>query len=198
MSIFNRARDIIIHPRETWQVIKDETVTNKNLFVNYAAPLALIPAVVSLISLTLIGIRLPDGAVIRAPFIEALIGGVAGYALHLVALFLGAWVVKMLAPLFQAKADLNLALKVVVFSMTPVWVVGLFSLAPGLSLLSILGLYGIYLLSLGLGTIVDTPPKKVALYTISVLLVSFLLTAVLSVLTVGLFYGPMFMRMMAS
>ncbi|MBU1026276.1 MAG: YIP1 family protein [Candidatus Margulisbacteria bacterium] len=198
MSIFNRARDIIIHPKETWQVIKDETVSNKDLFVNYAAPLALIPAVASLVSLTLVGIRLPDGAVIRAPFIEAVSGGAIGYALHLIALFLGAWVIKMLAPLFKAKADFNLALKVVVFSMTPVWAVGIFSLAPGLSFLSLLGLYGIYLLSLGLGTILETPSNKVVLYTISVILVSFLISLLLSVLTVGLFYGPMFMRMMAS
>lgn len=197
MTIFSRARDIILNPKVTWQVIKDEKIENKDLFINYAAPLALIPAVCSLIGLTLIGVRVPGGNLVRAPFIESLMAGAVGYVLHLAALLLAAWIVKSLASLFKAKADFNLALKVIVYSMTPVWLVGVFSIAPGLGFLSILGLYGIYLLALGLGTILETPANKVVLYTISILLLSFVLSLVLSVVTVGLFYGPMFMKMMA-
>jgi hypothetical protein len=197
MNIFERARDIILKPKETWPVIKGESIEIKQLFLNYAAPLALIPALCSLIGMTLIGIRMPSGNVVRSPFFASLSGGVVGYVLNLASIFLVAWIVKLLAPYFNSKADLNSSVKVVIYSMTPVWLVGIFALLPGLGILSILGLYGIYLLVLGLQEILDTPSNRVALYTIAVLAVGFLISLILSGIVVGLFYGPMYMHMMA-
>lgn len=197
MKILERARDIILNPRITWQTIKEEAVEVKLLFVNYAAPLALIPVVCSLIGMTIIGIRMPAGSMIRAPFLSALFGGLTGYILHLAGVLLGGWVVKILAPFFGSKNDLNSAVKVVVYSMTPVWLAGVFSLIPGLGILSLLGLYGIYLLVLGLPVIMETPSEKVALYTISILAVGLLISLILSGIIVGTIYGPMYMRMMA-
>jgi hypothetical protein len=197
MKILERARDIILNPRVTWQAVKEETVELKQLFVNYAAPLALIPVVSSLIGMTIIGIRMPAGSVIRAPFIGALFGGLVGYILHLAGLLVGGWLVKTLAPFFSSKPDFNSAMKVVVYSMTPVWLAGVFSLIPGLGILSLLGLYGIYLLVLGLPVVMETPSEKVALYTISILAVGLVISLVLSGIIVGTIYGPMYMRMMA-
>lgn len=180
MKIFERVRSVIQNPKAAWQVIKDEAIDVKQLFVNYVAPLALIPAVSSLIGMTLIGIRMPGGNVIRAPFVAALLGGVVGYVLNLAGVFLGAWIVKLLAPAFNSRADLNSAIKVVAYSLTPVWLVGIFSLVPGLGILSILGLYGIYLLALGLPVVLETPSDKVVLYTISIVVVGLVVGFVLS------------------
>lgn len=196
MGIIKRARDVILNPRGSWQVIRDEAVDIKQLFVNYAAPLALIPAICGLIGITLVGIRLPAGNVVRAPFVEALIGGAVGYVLHLAGILIGGWAVKLLAPLFNSKPDLKSAIKVVVYSMTPAWLAGVFSILPGLGILSILGLYGVYLLALGLPVILDTPPNKVVLYTISIIVASIVISLILSIVMVPV-YGPMFMRMMA-
>ncbi|MEE8637630.1 MAG: Yip1 family protein [Candidatus Margulisiibacteriota bacterium] len=196
MGILKRARDIIFNPRGTWQVVKSEAIDIKQLFVNYAAPLALIPAVCSLIGITLIGIRMPGGNVVRAPFVEALIGGAVGFVLHLAGILIGGWAVKLLAPLFNSKPDLNSAIKIVVYSMTPVWLAGIFSILPGLGILSILGLYGIYLLALSLPVILETPPNKVVWYTVSIVLASIVISIILSIVMVPV-YGPMFMRMMA-
>ncbi len=198
MTILERARDIIINPRVTWQIIKDESIDIKQLFINYAAPLALIQSIGSLIGLTIIGIRLPGGEeIVRAPFAEALLGGVAGYFLHLGLLFIAAWIIKLLAGTFGSKADLPLSVKVVVYSMTPVWLAGIFSVIPGLGILSVLGLYGIYLLFLGLPALLETPSNKVAWYAISILVAGFAVSFILSLFVFGIFYGPMFMRMMA-
>ncbi|MBU0672027.1 MAG: YIP1 family protein [Candidatus Margulisbacteria bacterium] len=198
MKIIERAREIIFNPRMAWQTIKEEQLDIKQLFINYAAPLALIPSVCGLVGMTIIGIHLLDGNVIRAPFLEAFFGGAAGYGLNLTAIFIAGWVVKLLAPVFGAKADLDSAVKVVVFSMTPVWLAGLFSLIPGMGILSILGLYGIYLLYLGLKEVLATPQNKAVLYTISVLLAGVFISFILSLIVVSTIYGPMFMRMLAA
>lgn len=197
MSIFQRARDMILNPRVTWQAAKGESVGIKSLLINYAAPLALIPAVSSLIGMTIIGIRLPDGNLVRCPLGQCLIGAIVGYFLHLGGLLVGAWIIKLLAPLFKARSDMTLAAKVVIYSMTPVWLSGIFSLVPGLGILSLLGLYGIYLLVLGLGEVLETPRARVPLYTLAILVAGMVISMVLSIVVVGLFYGPMFMQTMA-
>ena len=196
MNILKRARDMILNPKLTWQVIKDEGVEVKQLFINYAAPLALIPSVCSLIGMTIVGIRMPAG-VVRAPFVPALIGAGLGYVLHLAGLFIGGWLVSRLAKLFGSKADLASAMKVVVYSMTPAWLVGIFSLFPGLGILSLLGLYGIYLLALGLPVVLETPQNKVIWFTITILVAGIVISFVLSLILVGTVYGPMYMDLMA-
>lgn len=196
MKIFERVKDIILKPKETWQVIKEEPVEIKSLFISYIAPLALIPAVCSFIGMTLIGIRIPSGMVYRAPLLGSLLGGVVGYVLNLVGILIGAWIIKLLAPSFNSKADLNEALKVVAYSMTPFWLVGIFQLIPGLGILSILGLYGIYLLALGLSPVLETPENKVIWFTVAIVLIGIVVSFILSAVVYGAFYGPMYMHMM--
>jgi hypothetical protein len=192
-----RARAMVLKPKETWEIIKKENLDAKQILINYALPLALVPAVCNLIAFTLIGIRLPGGNLVRAPFLEALSGGIIGYVLHVGGLLAGSWVASLLAPTFASKSDFNASVEIVAYSMTPVWLAGIFSLLPGLGILSILGLYGVYLLALGLPVILETPENKVFWYTLAIVISGMAISFVLSLLVVGVFYGPMYLRMMA-
>lgn len=196
-TIYERVKAIILRPKETWLVIKTESGTVQELIVNYAAPLALIPAVASFIGLAIVGVRMPIGVVARAPFLEALVGSVVSYIFQLLSLLAAAWVVNLLAQYFSAQSDFLKAFKVVVFSMTPIWVLGILSIFPGLGVLQIFGLYGVYLLYLGLQLVLETPPEKLLLYTILVIVASLFISIVMSILVGGAVYGPMFMRMMS-
>ena len=44
MNIVERAKAIILKPKETWEIIKAEQTTVRELFTSYAAVLAVIPA----------------------------------------------------------------------------------------------------------------------------------------------------------
>ncbi len=197
MAIFDRVKEILLSPKAAWESIKSEPDDIKNLMLNYAMPLALIPAVCQLIGITLIGVRVPSGALFRVPFLESIAAGIAGYIFSLAFIFVGAWIVNILAPSFESKPDYPSSIKVVAYSMTPMWLVGVFSLIPGLSILSILGLYGIYLLALSLPIIMGTPEGKVVWYTIATLLIGIVISFVLSVVLMGAFYAPLYMRMMS-
>jgi hypothetical protein len=52
--------------------------------------------------------------------------------------------------------------------MTPVWLAGALSLIPGLRLLGVLGLYGVYVFWLGVPLLMKVPNKKSAPYTAAV------------------------------
>lgn len=196
-QILERARQIILKPKETWEIIKGEVHSVQELFVNYAAPLVLIPALANLIGLTLIGIRVPSGNLARAPFMEAVAGGIIGYFFHLLGLLAGAWAISYLAPYFESKPDFNAAVKLIVYSMTPIWLVGVLSIFPGIGILQMVGLYGVYLLYLGLPILLGTPPDKALRFTILIMVSAGLISLVLTVLVGGAVYGPMFLRMMA-
>lgn len=196
-TILGRARRIILKPKETWEKVKGEAVTVQELMINFAAPLALIPAVANLFGLSVVGIRMPPGHLARAPFAEALAAGVVGYVFHLLGVLAVAWVAGLLAPSFNAKGDYISALKVVVYSMTPVWLLGIFSAFPGLGVLQIFGLYGFYLLYQGLIVVLETPANRALWYTVLIVIASILISLLLTVFVGGAVYGPMFMRMMA-
>ena len=197
-EIFERARALISKPVETWQAIKSEKVSVQDLFINYAAPLALIPAVSGLIGLSIVGVRMPTGILVRAPFMEALAGAVLGYIFHLLGILAGIWLVNLLAPYFKSRPDFNSAAKLVIYSMTPVWLLGVISIIPGLGVLQILGLYAIYLLYLGLPVLMETPREKAIIYTVLIMVAWLLVSLVLTIIVGGAVYGPLYMRMMSS
>jgi hypothetical protein len=121
------------------------------------------------------------GAVfVGAPIGAALIGAVIKYLLTFVVIYIVALIVDVLAPTFGSTKNFANALKLTVYSYTPSWLVGIFLLIPGLRFLTILGLYGLYLLWLGLPPLMKTPDGKTIVYTITIVICALVLAIVLA------------------
>jgi uncharacterized membrane protein len=124
-----------------------------------------------------------DTVLIGVPVLFALIGAVVQYVLSFVAVYIVALIVNLLAPTFSSQRNFESALKLTVYSYTPVWLAGVFKLIPALSFLGILGLYGLCLLYLGLSPLTKTPPEKRIGYTITLVICAILVAIVLVVIT---------------
>jgi hypothetical protein len=163
MDIVQRVQSIILKPKEEWVKIKAEPATVAGLFTSYAMVLAAIPAGARFLGNILVR-RLPMGAVF--PLGQALVNAIVTYVYALAAVFLFALIISELAPNFGSAKNLTAALKLSVYSMTPVWVAGILNIIPGLWIMGILaGLYGLYLLYLGFDTpMMETPKDKVMGY----------------------------------
>ncbi len=87
----------------------------------------------------------------------------------------GVWVlaviIDMLATSFGGTPNRMQALKVAAYSMTAAWIAEIFVILPALAILSIAGLYSIYLLYLGLPVLMKAPADKAGAYTVVVVLV---------------------------
>lgn len=181
MNLVERVKGIILSPKTEWPVIAGEQGDAAYLFANYVAILAAIPAVCGFIGAVLIGV----------PVLFALIGAVVQYLLAFVAVYIVALVVNLLAPTFSSQKNFESALKLTVYSYTPVWLAGVFKLIPALSFLGILGLYGVYLLYLGLSPLMKTPPEKRIGYTITLvvcaIVVALVLVAIIAVISLRRF-----------
>lgn len=179
MNLFDRAKNILITPKTEWEVIKNEQTTIAEMFTGYAMILALIPAVSSFIGQTFVGMSLGPFGSYKLSLGAGLLYGVVQYILTLVGIYVVAFIVDALAPNFGAAKDMVASVKVVVYSWTAAWVVGIFGLIPIMGILMILGLYSFYLLYLGLQIIKAPPPEKLATYFIVIIVVTIVVYVVI-------------------
>lgn len=187
-AIVQRAKDILLKPKESWAVIDGEAATVQSLYVPYVLVLAAIGPLAGLIGGQLFGYRFLN-ITYHPPLAGALVSAVLSYAMTLAAVYIVALVIDALAPTFDGQKNRIQALKVAVYSATAGWVAGIFNLIPGLFLLAMLaGLYSLYLLYLGLPRLMKTPEDKAIVYTAVVVVVAivciFAISAIVGLLAV--------------
>lgn len=158
LGIVGRIRAIMMTPQAEWPVVANES--SDALAIRYMAILALIPALARLVGGWLIGGY--------TPFLPALIGAVAGYALSFIAVFVVALAVDLLAPKFGGQRSYSMALRLTVYSCTPLWLAGIFLLVPGASFLVLLGVYGLYLMWIGMPVLMHSFKDKTLPYLLTV------------------------------
>jgi hypothetical protein len=181
MNIVERAKNMIMSPKQEWQVIDGETHTVKDLYVNYAMILAAIPAVAKFIGFSIVGL----GGLLsqyRIPIASGVALMVVGYVLSLASVYVLALIIDGLAPNFGSQKNFLQALKLAVFSMTAAWLAGIFSLLPALSILGLLGLYSLYVLYLGMPVLMKTPADKLVPYFVVVLIAAIVVHVVIGAL----------------
>lgn len=178
-KLIERVKGIVLSPKTEWEKIAAEPADVKSLFTGYAMILAAIPAVCGLIGSTVIGVSLPIVGTLRTPIAAALVQLVLTYVLGLVVIYVVALIIDALAPTFDGQKNSVQALKLVVYSSTPVWLAGVFALVPLLSVLGILAaLYGLYLLYIGLAPLMKNPQDKSIGYT-ALIIVCYIVLAII-------------------
>jgi hypothetical protein len=161
MDIVERVKNIIMIPKTEWLVIAAEEPNTAQIFKGYVLPLALIPAIAHIFGLSVIG----RGMV--SSFSWGIAMGLIQFILAFVGVYISAYVIAFLAPRFGSQQDMGRAVQLVAYSYTPAWVAGILSIVPALGVLVFVGgLYGLYLMYLGLPQMMKTPQDKVIGYLV--------------------------------
>ncbi len=182
-KIAQRAKEVLFKPRDTFEVIKTETVTSRDLILNYLAPLAVIPALASIIGMSVVGIRFSLMGRFRLPFINSFSSAVLQYILTLVGIYILGMIINALAPSFSGKKNEIQALKIAVYSATPSLVIGILHILPVLGILvAIAGLYGLYLLYMAIPVMMECPPEKALGYTVVVIIINIVISLIIGAL----------------
>ena len=169
-SLLERAKAILLRPREEWPVIEGEAASIAAIYKSYVIPLAAIGPIAAFIHAVVFGNSL-FGITHRPSFLSSLSTAAVSYIFTLIGVFLMALVIDFLAPRFGGTANRNNAFKLAAYSATAAWVAGIFQLVPGLGMLTMLGLYGLYLLYVGIPVMMKAPDEKALLYTVTILVV---------------------------
>lgn len=194
MNIIARVKEILLTPKQTWPVIETEETSTAALYTQYIMILAAIQAVAGFIGMSLFGIS-GFGVTVRLPLMTGLIQMVLGYGLTLAMVYVVALIADALAPSFGGQKKPMNALKLVAYSGTAAMVGGIFALIPALGVLTLIAaLYSLYLLYLGVPTLMKVPQEKVLPYTV-VLVVCAIVVGVIAGTILGAFRGGPAMNM---
>lgn len=190
-TLIDRARNILTQPRAEWEAIAAEPATPKELYRNYVVPLAAIGPVCSIIGNSLVGMTVPIvGLHYRVPLGQSIAYAVLDYVLTLVGVYVIALIIDALAPTFGGTKDRTQALKVSAYSMTPGWLIAVVALYPPLGLLQLLGLYGLFLLYLGLPPLMTAPRERSFGYAATTIIAAIIGYIVIGVIAGMAISGP--------
>ena len=189
MSLKTRVIAILTKPADEWRTIAAEPTTVEGLMRSYVAPLAAVPAIGQFIGFSVIGVPVPVlGGAIRIGIVRSFANAVVAWVFALVGAWIAAVAIEKLAPMFQSKGNTAQALKVVAYSMTPVWIAGVLYVVPPLAVLVLIAtLYAIYLFYLGLAPVMSTPSDQVIPYMVASVLAIIVVSYVLSAITAAIF-----------
>lgn len=183
MNLVERAKGLVMKPREEWGRIAAETHTVQGLYTRYVMILAAIPAVAAFIGFSFIGVS-GFGYSYRVPIATGLAQMVLQYLLSLGGVYVMALIIDALAPSFGGEKNFPQAFKVAAFFPTASWLAGVFYLIPALGILAIVGgLYSLYLLYLGLPLLMRSPEDKAVPYTVVVIIAAIVVMVLIGALS---------------
>ncbi len=180
-QLFERVKNIIISPQQTWQEIRDEDTTQMEIVKNYLAYLLGAAIIAFFIGRAIIGKVLPGGVVVRVSFFSGLVWMVLYFIIAIAAVYVSSIVISSLAVNFEANKNDLAAFKLVAYSFTPALIGGILNILPTLAPLGIaFGMYGFYLFYLGTPVLLDCPKDKVLSFVFVAGIVTLLIVVIAS------------------
>ncbi len=181
MNVIDRAKNILITPKNEWLVIDKETTPVNSIVTSYILPMLSIGAIATFIGQGLIGRSLGPFGGSTANVTSGLIGAVLYVVLTLVTVFIVAAAIDALAPSFQSEKNWKKSFPLAAYSLTAAYVGSIFLLFPALNIISILcTIYSIYPLYTGIPVMKKTAVDKQVAYLAVVILIT-----VVAVILVG-------------
>lgn len=196
-KLIERVRLLLTTPKTEWPVIAAEPATVRSLYTGYILMLAAIPAVCMFLKSAFIGSSFLGLGVYHSAISVAFGMAAMSYVLSLVAVFVVALVIDALAPTFGGQKDRIQAFKTAAYAYTASWVAGIGLLVPwlGVPIAIVGGVYGIYLLYLGLPVTMKTTQDKAAGYAAVTVVVAIVLSWIIGLVTAGIMGSAMWMGM---
>ena len=179
-GLVGRIQRLLLQPAAEWPAIDADPTPAVGTFTKIAVPFAAIGPVATLLKGQLFGWG-AFGVSYRPSLTWAIVQAVESYAVALGAVWIFALVIEAFAPTFGAWKNRDQAMKVVCWSFIAAWLSQGLIIIPYVGwLLSIVGLYSLYVYFVGLPPMMRTPPDKAVPYVIVTVVVGAVATAVLS------------------
>jgi hypothetical protein len=179
-EFFNNVKDVLYDPALFWKKKEAFPITGIQLLAGYLIPLILFAALGVFAGEMFRGLRFYlFFSVMKAIRKIVLLGSYY---------FISVYIINALMPVFGIKKDLQAALYLAAFSLTPLMVITFITgLFPFLYILNILGIYGLYILWRGINILLDFRDDKQYSYFLMIIIVVLLVYSLLSVILSKLF-----------
>ncbi|MGH8127246.1 MAG: Yip1 family protein [Gammaproteobacteria bacterium] len=189
-----RIQNILLKPREEWEVISGEDAPPAALYARYVLALAAIGPVASLIGLWAVGIGISAGGLgsfhFHMPFGRSLLYAVIAYILALGAVYVLGLIIDFISPNFGGEKNFRQAFKVAVYASIPAWLGGIFHIFPAIAFIGgIIGLYGLYLLYLGVPALMKVPRERALPCTVVIIVAAIIIYVLIGIIASAITFG---------
>lgn len=172
MKVIKQAIDICLNPKGSLEKLKDKKVTLKDIIIYLA--IVGVP--------TFLGVFIGYGIVsYNVNFLGwGFALAIVQYVLSIIGIIVFGYILNALAENFKTKQNLMQALKLVAYAATPWLLIGIISIFPAASPVIFLGgLYGLYILYLGIPILMKTPKDQQIPYLIIGIIVYFIVMVII-------------------
>ncbi len=177
-ALLRRMKNILVHPKAEWQVIKDETTTLKQVIVGYVAVLASVPLAVSVLEAIVFGSG-TTGSVSSFSMGSLLMGYVLWYLMIIIDIVILGAIINALVT--GQGSSQNQGFKIAAYSATPLMLVGIAHSLPKAAWLAYVAiLYSVYLLFLGISSLTAVGQRKAAWLAVSSFLAASVIVGILN------------------
>jgi len=177
MKIINQAKDLIINPKATMQKLRDEQTTMKDIIIYL-----IIVGVPTFLGI-LLGYGLIGWGFSGTWFGYAFGLAVLTYILSIIGVIVFGFILNALAKNFKSNDNKMQAMKLVSYAATPWLLLGIVFIFPAAGLIALLGgIYGLYILYLGLPILLSTPNDTHMSYFIVGLIIYIVIMGVINLL----------------
>lgn len=181
MNLIERAKNIITAPNKEWDVVNGEEPNIPGIITGYVLPIAGAAAVAGFIGWAFVGTNVLG---FRFKGMDwGLYQGIAILVSALISVFVASFVIDALAPSFASEKNMGRSFQLVSYSFTPYWVGLLLGIIPSLAIIgSLAGLYGLYLMYLGIPKLKKTPADKHVSYFVVSLIVMIVVQVIIGLI----------------
>jgi hypothetical protein len=187
-ALFARVKNLLVQPKTEWPVIETEPATIAGIYSKYIVILAAIPPLCTLMRSLVFGYGV-GGIDFRPSVSESLATALLQYGLQLGGIYFLALIIDALAPRFGGRSERVSAFKLAAYSATASWLAGAFTLIPGFGILSLLGLYSLYLLYTGAPVLARVPESRAFAYTTTIVVTGMVIGLVIAILSTCVLSG---------
>ncbi len=164
-ALLSRANNILLHPRAEWQVVRSEPATNPGIMLRYVSILSVIPPAAAVAGRYIFGSKVSDSVLSSSPP-YLLLSNVLWYFMYLVNVFITGTVIAGVIAAAEARWQGVSGMQLAAYSFTPLFLAGFIEVIPHMNWCVYLAiLYGIYILYLGIRTLLGVRGMRAVLYT---------------------------------
>lgn len=197
--VLNHVWGLMVHPRVEWKRIHDAHCSVTRCYCSHVLFLAAIPAIAGYIGTVYVGWSVAGGPVITLQSGSALRIAIAFFVAMLVTVFAVGKLIHWMGQTYNAKQPLSACIGLAAYSATPLFLTGITLLYPVPWLNFLIGIfalsYTVYLLYLGLPTMMEITEERGFLFSSAVLAVGLVMLVGLLAASVILWssgIGPVF------
>jgi len=185
--LYHRTKYFIISPGKAWEVVHREARPMKFVRGSFFMPLIILVTVSAFLgSMFFINTTLKP--------MYSVLAAVSTFFFLYLGVYASAFVVREITRALDLGHDFLVAFKLVAYSMAPIFLsLTISRLLESLLFINVLGLYGLYILWIGMETMVNPPDHKklpmMIATVISMLIIFMLMLVILSKLTEAVYFG---------